>query len=268
MNQPLVSIIMPVFNGASFLAQAIQSVLNQTYTKWELLVINDGSTDDSQHIIHSFPDERIRYFSQDNKGVSAARNVGLAEMKGQYFCFLDADDVLPPDSVAVRIKHFEKNPGIGFVDGAVRITSEDLKNTLRFYKPSFRGNPHRELMKLNGTCFVGPSWMVKKTADQYQMDEALRHGEDLMFYIAISYQGGIYDYVDQEILLYRQHSSSAMRNLEGLHKGYRVMYEKLKAFPGFSGWIRFRYQLRVKRFMALSYVADKNYRAAFLTLIS
>jgi teichuronic acid biosynthesis glycosyltransferase TuaG len=99
----LVSIIMPVFNAGQFIEQAVQSVLDQTYGNWELLIVNDGSTDDSLHVVQKFNDERIFIFHQANRGVSAARNAGLANMRGEFFCFLDADDILPP-SVSIPKK--------------------------------------------------------------------------------------------------------------------------------------------------------------------
>ena len=87
MTDALVSILMPVYNAEAFISEAITSVIRQSHKNWELLIVNDGSTDRSKNIIHSFPDKRIQYFEQQNRGVSVARNVGLKNMKGDYFCF-------------------------------------------------------------------------------------------------------------------------------------------------------------------------------------
>ena len=97
-----VSIIMPVYNAGKYINRAIDSVINQSFQNWELLIINDGSTDDSEHKINEYSDKRIKYFQQINQGVSSARNQGLRHMNGGYFCFLDADDYLPSGSIESR----------------------------------------------------------------------------------------------------------------------------------------------------------------------
>lgn len=93
MNE-LVSVIMPCYNAAEFIREATQSVLEQTYPNFELIVVNDGSTDASEDEIKKFNDSRIRYFRQENKGQCAASNFGIAQAKGAYIKFFDADDVL------------------------------------------------------------------------------------------------------------------------------------------------------------------------------
>src|SRR5882724_2633969 len=108
----LVSVILPVFNGEAYLRNAIQSVIQQTHANWELLIINDGSTDRTGEIVRSFTETRIRYFEQFNKGVSAARNVGLTNMRGDFFCFLDVDDIFPVNSVKARCDVFARHPPV------------------------------------------------------------------------------------------------------------------------------------------------------------
>src|SRR5437588_5735159 len=90
-GSPLVSIIMPVYNGACFLAPALQSILDQQYRSFELIVVDDGSVDDTAKIVQAMAG--VRYFHQSNQGVATARNKGLAVAKGEYIAFLDADDL-------------------------------------------------------------------------------------------------------------------------------------------------------------------------------
>ena len=113
---PLISIIMPAYNAEKFISAAISSVLDQTYSNWELLIVNDGSTDSTLEIIGSFRDDRIHTFNQENYGVSASRNIALKYMKGSYFCFLDADDMFPSISLESRLFMFQSNPELTFVD--------------------------------------------------------------------------------------------------------------------------------------------------------
>ena len=105
-----VSIIMAAYNAEKYIKEAIDSVINQEYQHWELIIINDGSTDGTENIIRSYDDDRIRYHSQTNAGVSSARNIGLRHMEGDYFCFLDADDVYTSYSLSSRMALFDKDP--------------------------------------------------------------------------------------------------------------------------------------------------------------
>ena len=109
-NMPLVSIVIPVYNGSNYVKEAIDSALSQTYPNVEVLVINDGSTDGgkSREAALSF-DSKIRYFEKENGGVSTALNFGIHEMKGEYFSWLSHDDTLGPEYVSTQIKCIQKD---------------------------------------------------------------------------------------------------------------------------------------------------------------
>ena len=106
---PLISIILPVFNGKNYIKKAIGSVLNQSLSDFELIVVNDGSTDDTQDIINSFDDERIKVISQNNRGPGAARNSALRQVKGEYVMFLDSDDWYCPDALQIAYGEAKNN---------------------------------------------------------------------------------------------------------------------------------------------------------------
>ncbi len=109
-EQPLISVIIPCYNYASFLTDALNSVLAQTYSNWECIVIDDGSKDNTAIVTKSFvdKDERFRYVYQQNQGISAARNAGLEISTGTYIQFLDADDMLPPQKFELQLGVFSK----------------------------------------------------------------------------------------------------------------------------------------------------------------
>jgi glycosyltransferase involved in cell wall biosynthesis len=115
----LVSVIIPCFNQGHFLATAIESVLQQTYPLVEVLVIDDGSQDTTQAIAARYAS--VRYFYQPNQGLAAARNTGLGRSQGTYLLFLDADDWLYPQAIALNIRYLEQNPGVAFVAGAYEL---------------------------------------------------------------------------------------------------------------------------------------------------
>lgn len=108
MFEPLVSIIMPAYNAVETIGSAIRSVLNQKYHNWELLIINDGSIDDTDSVITSFNDERIVIYFQENMGVAAARNLGLLNARGVYISFLDSDDMWANEKLSNQVNLFHK----------------------------------------------------------------------------------------------------------------------------------------------------------------
>jgi len=262
----LISIILPVYNAEKYIKEAVESVLNQTYQHWELLIINDGSTDNSENLLLNFQDHRIKYFTQENKGVSAARNVGLKKMEGDFFCFLDADDILTPTSLEKRVTHLDKNNTLDFVDGRVQYMNTSEKLLPKYYAPSYKGNPKKALLSLSSNCFQGPTWMVRRRNNiHYQFDENLKYTEDLFFYLSICDQmNGEYDAISDTILYYRSGNASAMSQLKGLEKGYQQFIKKVRTNINCSGVEFWKLKLKATKVMFLTHLLDrKNILAAF-----
>lgn len=266
---PLISIIMPVFNAENYINTSVESVINQSHKEWELLIINDGSKDDSDRIISGFRDPRIKYFPQRiNSGVSAARNIGLRNMSGDYFCFLDADDYMPPGSLENRYKKFLERKELEFVDGISNIYNKDLEIKLDTWKPSFAGNPFNELLNLSGSCFFGPTWMLKRNKDiVYQFNTNLSHGEDLLFFIDISRYGGLYDYVNKVTLHYRRGHNSAMNDLRGLENGYHFIYNSIKDYIEISPDQLKNFKRSAKKILFKSYLGNYQLFGALLSYL-
>src|SRR5690606_16938341 len=255
--ESLVSIIMPVYNTFNFVERALTSVVGQTYPNWELLIINDGSTDKSPEIIEKWSrkDERVRVFHQQNAGVSRARNKGLSYARGKFICFLDSDDWLPPNSLEARVRKFGESDSIGFVDGQVNIYEEDGYRVERSWKPTFKGNPHRLLLRLSPSCFFGPTWMIRvEPGQKLKFDESLKHGEDLLFYVELSKVTGHYDYVDDVVYCYRNRVGSAMKNVEGVLNGYLSLRRILTNAGRFNAWDRLVFEYKIKKIMFLTLI--------------
>ncbi len=117
---PKVSIIIPVYNGAAFISEAIESIFNQSFQDFELIVIDDGSTDETQEIVHQFG-KRLAYFYQKNQGRAATRNAGLKKAKGLYVAFLDADDFWNSDRLERGVRVLDSESDIGLVHGTIEI---------------------------------------------------------------------------------------------------------------------------------------------------
>ncbi len=218
--RPLVSIIMPAFNAERFIGEAIISVLAQTYDNWELLIVDDGSRDDTAAVIAAFTDPRIRVFHQENKGIGSARNLALDHTRGSLLCGLDSDDMLPSDSLECRVKVFEEEPRTDIVDGRVLFMDGELKNTVQVFVPDYEGDPFPDLISFAGKSFMGFSWMVRwgpGYKERFPVDQT--HGEDLLFYMQYA-NGKYYKAVDRTVLIYRRTGHSTMNNLRGLERSY------------------------------------------------
>ena len=115
-----VSIIMPLYNGANFVVEAVESVIRQSHRRWQLVVVDDGSTDNSAAIVQAYRDQRIRYVYQSNRGQAAALNHGIRLADGDYITTLDADDFLTPSSLFDRVRFLDANQSYGavYADGS------------------------------------------------------------------------------------------------------------------------------------------------------
>src|SRR5919112_2696990 len=113
MSGHLVSVIVPVYNGERYLAAALQSIFEQDYRPFEVIVVDDGSVDDTAKIARSF--QQIHYIYQSNQGAAAARNAGVATAQGELIAFLDADDVWVPNKLSVQADYLFRHPEVGYV---------------------------------------------------------------------------------------------------------------------------------------------------------
>ena len=133
-SECIVSVIMPVYNGERYISQAIESILNQTLSGFELIVVNDGSTDSTREILSKY--SSIRVINQENQGVAVASNNGIAVAKGKYIARLDADDIAFTDRLEKQINVLEMNPKIGILGSSAIIINSDNRNWGRQKMPS------------------------------------------------------------------------------------------------------------------------------------
>lgn len=124
------SVIMPVYNRADLVGDAIRSVLAQEYTDWEIVLVDDGSTDNLREVLEQFSDERIKVFHQKNGGVSVARNKAMSIAEGDYFCFLDADDKWYPNHLSVLKELIAKYPESGFFATCAQISVPNSQSVI------------------------------------------------------------------------------------------------------------------------------------------
>ena len=148
---PQVSILLPVYNGDEHLKQALNSVLVQIFDDWELIIINDGSTDRTLDIIASFRDKRIRVFHQENRGLVASLNRGIKEVVGEYIARMDADDFAMPDRLKKQMEFMENNPTVGVLGTAVKTVYSDGTERIR-RRPVDTASIRKNIVKICPFC--------------------------------------------------------------------------------------------------------------------
>lgn len=203
----MISVIMPVYNAANFIGASIASILAQTLKDFELIIVNDGSTDESHEVILSFKDERIRYVRQENLGVAAAREAALRLARGEFVTFQDADDISLPNRFQMLRDCFIAN-SIGLVHSDVLLIDE-ADRPVGYWASGNIGRSRllRFFLKV-GTPFNNPTLMLRRQAvAEFRYDRELRIGEDtdMVFAIAPHWHAV---HIPEPLVLYRRYAAS------------------------------------------------------------
>lgn len=147
---PTVSVITPTFNRADFIGETVESILAQTFGDFELLIVDDGSTDNTREILSPYlSDKRLRYFYQENQGQSVARNRGLTESRGQFLCFIDSDNVWLPNKLESQLNFLREHPEVDIVYGDIITIDETSKEIGRENMRRISGHIAGDLLRDN-----------------------------------------------------------------------------------------------------------------------
>jgi len=226
MQENLVSIITPMYNASRFVAQTIESVLAQTYPRWEMIVVNDGSKDNCAEIVEEYAkkDERIKLIHQANAGSAAARNNGIRQANGRYIALLDADDLW--DSVFLESQlNFMKEKNAVVVCSAYRRIDENTKETLRIQKVKPIISVKNMQMTNHIGCLTG-LYDTKPFGKIYLKEELKSIGDDYAFWLDIVTLAGR-AYGNQNVIAgYRVLSNSTTGNKKKLIKPQFLFYYK------------------------------------------
>ncbi|HEV3470614.1 MAG TPA: glycosyltransferase [Pyrinomonadaceae bacterium] len=253
----LVSVIVPTYNYARFIGEMIESLLRQTYARWECVIVDDGSADDTQEVVARFAasDRRIRYFRQENRGQPGALNTGLRLAAGDYVQFLDADDLLGPRKLEAHVECLRRRPDVDIVYGATRffVTREGEAPPeawdgarLRLPEGTFAGRdvlPH--LLRAN-IMTVNSSLMRRRVVEAVGLfDESLSPIQDWDYWLRAALAGMSFRFEEEEgaLALVRAHAASASRNRAVMYRAAVLMREK------FAGLTRDAELLRLNREM-------------------
>jgi glycosyltransferase involved in cell wall biosynthesis len=224
---PGISVIIPAYNHARFLPQAIESVLAQTLLPAELIVVDDGSTDDTPQVLARYS-ECVRYIRQQNRGVSAARNTGAAVAMGDYLAFLDADDEWLPHKLEMQMARFTNEPELGLVHcGVVEINGEGALLSVR--QDGLEGWLIEEFLLFRRAIILGAgsSALIPRRIlfELGGWDEQLSTAADwdVCCRIAARYPIG---FVSEELLRYRIHGTNMHTNFNAMEHDMLLAFEK------------------------------------------
>jgi glycosyltransferase involved in cell wall biosynthesis len=232
-SRPLVSIIIPTYNHAHFLGVAIQSALAQDYPHLEVIVVDDGSTDNTREVIGPFLEHpQVRYIYQENHGLSVARNRGIAESRGEYLNFLDADDYLHPAKIARQAQLLDSEPWLAFVYCDVIQVDEngeeiDNNYSIGLSRKKLDGDIFDSLM-LGGYFPVHAVLIRRSVLDQVGLfDETLKSLEDFHLWLRVSAEGFRARYIGEKLVYYRRYSGSMSQDEVTMHSAYSTVIEKI-----------------------------------------
>jgi glycosyltransferase involved in cell wall biosynthesis len=229
-NHPLATVVIVCYNQARYLPEAIESALNQTYSPLEVLVIDDGSADETAAVAHSFP--AVRYIYQVNRGLGAARNAGLHFSLGEYIVFLDADDKLLPNAIEAGFDCFQEAPQAAFVYGSFRNITSDGSPGAPPDRQIVEKNHYRRLLEGNFIGMHGTVLYRRGALEVFQgFDERLPACEDYDLYLRIARDSVIRGHREL-VAEYRRHDSNMSRDHAFMLKHVlRVLHQERTRLP-------------------------------------
>jgi glycosyltransferase involved in cell wall biosynthesis len=258
LNAPLVSVIVPVYNGAGFITETLESVSRQTHTGFECIIIDDGSTDNTAEVVQKWTarDSRYIYIYQPNQGLSAARNTGLDRVEGDFIQFLDADDVLLPAKLGEQLAVMaQEGVKVSYTDYSTG-TSADIYKPADFYKPAIFRSAGSDSSRSNSAGFrssgllpeliarwesslIIPPHCWLFSADLFRekkmrFDTSLPNHEDFDCWVNVFRSGPGVKYIDKKLCVYRITESSMSKKIFLMGEGFLQVLEKQSRVAGQS----------------------------------
>lgn len=238
------SVIMPVYNVEKYLAQAIESVLAQTFPDFELIIVDDGATDRSAEIYSAFNDPRIRVIKQKNRGLAGARNTGIRNAKGRYIGLLDSDDIWRKDKLSQHVAHLEANPRLGVSYSPSEFIGQDGKSLNLFMQPKLTGidvgyilcrNPigNGSAPVFRAEVFRDIAFEVKTDhgTEEWFFDETFRYSEDIECWMRIAAQTDWeFEGLRDALTLYRVVPGTLSANTEKMFEYWSRMMARVSEY--------------------------------------
>lgn len=248
-----VSVIVPTYNRAQYLPRALNSVLAQTYRDYEVIVVDDGSTDETPQAMKPF-EGRVTYVRQKNGGSASARNRGIEEAKGEYIAFLDSDDYWVADKLEAQVRILDAHPKVGIVYGRMPIVNE--KGEKIGMKPAgVSGRNFKELLDVWGDLPTSTVMTRRVCFEKAGMfDTSLTTMQDIDMWLRIARLYDLYEIEGQVLAYYCRHGSQATSDKVKVYGGLVRIYKKIfKTFPDAPR------DVMVKRIASNQYMLSRSY---------
>ncbi len=262
-----VSVIIPTFNRANYICETIDSVLSQTYKDYEIIVVDDGSTDNTKEVISKY-NEKIRYFYQENKGVSAARNYAISNAKGEYVAFLDDDDIWLQNKLEKQIDVLDKNPDLGFVCSDTYVIDGSGK-IINLWKRGIHN--HETFESLYEADFTFTLTVVARRRCLEEVgffDETLSISQDYDLWLRLAKKYA-FKHIGSPLAKYRLHAKNVSMDYDARFQQHRIIEKKPEIAKGISFLKR---KIRTARdyylFGSHHYSAHHFYRAGYYYLMA
>jgi glycosyltransferase involved in cell wall biosynthesis len=228
---PQVSVVIPSYNGAPFICQAVESALRQTVAAIEVLVIDDGSTDDTPLRLRSFRDPRLRVIQRSHQGAPAALNCGVSQACGEYIGFLDHDDLWLPSKLERHLECFAAYPALAATFSWYGLIDE-VGQRINLTPSRWRGPIDFSQLLADFVIGSTSSLLIRRSvildAGCFDARFPRAHDQDLVLRISLAHPGGIRA-VPEELTLYRRHSGQMSRDWRAMYREWNALLEKLRA---------------------------------------
>lgn len=238
------SVIIPVYNSESSVAETLRSVLAQTYRDLEIIIVDDGSTDKSIDICKQFQDERIRIIHQQNRGLAGARNTGIRQARGEYLAFVDSDDLWLPEKLAKHLEHFERSPEVG-VSFSRSSLIDDQGKPLGIYQMPKLTDITPEYLFCRNPISNGSSVVIRRAVldtikfqenlygevEDFYFDDSFRQSEDIECWLRIALQTTWkIEGIPEALTLYRVNMGGLSANVLKQYESWERILVKTQAY--------------------------------------
>lgn len=234
---PRVSVVTPTYNRAHHLTQTINSVLYQTYRDLEVIVVDDGSTDETRDVVQQFANCRIKYIYQENQERSVARNTGIKTSEGEYIAFLDSDDLWLPNKLEVQVPILDRQDRVGLVYSDIQLIMPGGHFVSHHPYPFYQGNVTKYLILRNFVPSPTPLIRRECLAQVGFFDSAMVPSEDRDLWLRIS-RAYEFAYVDQVLSRYKVHPYYSERDIQRIASGYFKVLSKFFQNPDLPREVR------------------------------